>query len=100
MTVQSDMLHEIAATVGGERNKDYGPPRLNLDDRTARLWNTYLMMTRERPLNGMDVCNMMILLKMARTMQDQYVKDSWADIAGYAAAAWEIAHDNLVDPGF
>ena len=100
MSVQSDILREIADVVSGERNKDYGPPRLNLDDRTARLWNTYLMMTRERPINGMDVCNMMILLKMARTMQDHYVKDNWADMAGYAAAAWEIAQDILIDPGF
>lgn len=45
-------------------------------------------------LTGTDVCNMMILLKIARIMENPHIKDNWADIAGYAGAAWEIvAHD-------
>jgi len=97
MSAQSDLLKEVAEIVGGERSKDYGPPGLNLDQRTAILWSTYLRLTTEEwgdtNIGGVDVCNMMILLKMARIMQDHTVKDNYADIAGYAAAAWEIVND-------
>jgi hypothetical protein len=98
MSTQSDLLKEVAETVGGERSRDYGPPSVNLDMRTAQLWATYLRLTHPNGefaypnINGVDVCNMMILLKMARIIEDQTVKDNYADIAGYAAAAWEIVN--------
>ena len=96
MSTQSDLLKEVAEIVGGERSRDYGPPSVNLDERTARLWSTYLRLTTEEwgdsNIGGVDVCNMMILLKMARTIEDKSVKDNYADIAGYAAAAWEIVN--------
>ena len=94
MSTQSDLLKEVAEIVGGERSRDYGPPSLNLDYRTATLWNAYLKVAAPAydSLDGVDVCNMMILLKIARIVEDSKVKDNYADIAGYAAAAWEIVH--------
>ena len=94
MSTQSDLLKEVAEIVGGERSKDYGPPALNLDYRTAILWNAYLKIASPAydSLNGVDVCNMMILVKMARIVESEQKKDNYADIAGYAAAAWEIVH--------
>jgi len=94
MSTQSELLNEVAAIVTGYRSKDYGPPSLNLDYRTASLWNAYLKIAAPAydSLDGVDVCNMMILLKMARIIEDPKVKDNYADIAGYAAAAWEIVH--------
>jgi hypothetical protein len=98
MSIQSDLLKEVSEIVSGARNKDYGPPSVNLDERTARLWTAYLYAIRSKhnyleiDLNGVDVCNMMILLKIARTIEDATVKDNYADIAGYAGAAWEIVH--------
>jgi hypothetical protein len=100
MSVQSDLLNEVASIVSGERNKNYGPPYVNLDQRTARLWTEYLRTDEDiwysRGFDGIDVCNMMILLKMARIMETRNVKDNYADIAGYAAAAWEIANVRAV----
>jgi len=95
VSTQSDLLKEISEIVSGARSKDYGPPGLNLDHRTAGLWNLYLELLdpfSEKNLDGIDVCMMMILVKIARVMQDKSVKDNYADIAGYAAAAWEIEH--------
>lgn len=92
MSMQSDLLRETADIVSGMRNRNYGPPKLNLDIRTAELWNAYLGSMKNAAVTGVDVCNMMILLKIARTMEDATVKDNWADIAGYAAAAWEIVN--------
>jgi len=106
MSKQSDLLREVAEVVAGARNKNYGPPSVNLDQRTAELWQTYLAVKNNNRhqqsgllishISGIDVCNMMILLKMARIMEDWQHKDNYADIAGYAAAAWEIA-DDFVD---
>lgn len=96
MSAQSELLNEVADIVSGARNKDYGPPKLNLDERTARLWTAYMRAKEDiwysAGFDGVDVCNMMILLKMARTMEDDSVKDNYADMAGYAAAAWEIVN--------
>lgn len=92
MSVQSDLLEEVAGIVSGARNRDYGPPGVNLDQRTAALWNVYLSTAPYEQLDGVDVCNLMILLKMARIMEDRHVKDNYADMAGYAAAAWEIVN--------
>jgi hypothetical protein len=92
MSTQSELLNEVAEIVGGERSKDYGPPSVNLDERTAELWNAYFNIKPSPVINGVDVCNLMILLKMARIMEDDRVKDNYADIAGYAAAAWEIVN--------
>ena len=103
MSVQSDLLKEVAEIVAGDRNRNYGPPKVNLDERTAELWNAYFNAMPHSAVDGVDVCNLMILLKMARTMEDRSVKDNYADIAGYAAAAWEIvvpAHDYEEDAPF
>lgn len=92
MSMQGDLLREVSEIVEGNRSRDYGPPSLNLDHRTAKLWNAYLEAIGSfGALDGIDVCNMMILLKMARIMEDSRTKDNYADIAGYAAAAWEIS---------
>jgi hypothetical protein len=98
MSLQSDLLKEVAEIVGGERSRDYGSASINLDQRTASLWNAYLAnLSMNEYLNvqvdGVDVCNLMILLKIARIMESRIVKDNYADIAGYAAAAWEIINE-------
>lgn len=98
MSTQSDLLKEVAEVISGARNRNYGPPSVNLDERTASLWNTYIGLISDKEdwmtwqLDGVDVCNMMILVKMARIMEDRSHKDNYADMAGYAAAAWEIVN--------
>jgi hypothetical protein len=95
MSAQSELLREVADVVAGARNKNYGPPSVNLDDRTAGLWTAYFKAKGNHHIGGIDVCNLMILLKMARTMEDWQHKDNYADMAGYAAAGWEIANDHV-----
>ncbi len=48
---------------------------------TAVLWSSMLGVE----LSGLDVLRMMILLKMARTINSPGHVDSWLDIAGYAS---------------
>jgi hypothetical protein len=47
-----------------------------------------------RTFTGTDVCNLMILVKVARLMEHPTRPhfDSLVDIAGYASTAWESAH--------
>jgi hypothetical protein len=72
------ILEEAEAIVTGPRAIAYGPPRLNLT-RIAALWSTYL----DRPLTAVDVCHMMVLLKVARAMSGVPNRDTLVDIAGY-----------------
>ena len=46
----------------------------------ADMWATYL----DVDVDEGDVCNMMILLKVARNKEGVYTDDNWQDIAGYA----------------
>lgn len=84
------ILQEAQAAVYGDRERSYGHPR---DDfaRIAALWNGYGQARAPRgavllPCGADDVAHMMVLLKMARLMEDPTHRDSWVDIAGYAAA--------------
>jgi len=46
----------------------------------ADMWATYL----DTDVDEGDVCNMMILLKVARNKEGVYTDDNWEDIAGYS----------------
>jgi hypothetical protein len=82
-----NILQEASKDVYGPRQAAYGHPRENFE-RTARLWNGYLFAkgSTDLLLAPEDVAHMMVLLKMARLIQTPDHRDSWVDIAGYAAA--------------
>ena len=89
------ILDAAAAHTKGEREHDYGPPRINLGERTASLFAAYVLgMHDPSSWTATDVCNMMILLKVARLQERPHEPhfDSLVDIAGYASAAWEATH--------
>jgi hypothetical protein len=88
-TERGRLLAEAAKTTEGARGKDYGTPLVNLGERTADLWDAY-MRHRDLPVDGRDVCIMQILVKVARLIESPAHRDSWLDIAGYAASGWEI----------
>lgn len=86
------VLAIAAASTTGERQSDYGHPRVNLGERTAALFAAYVQgMPDPTSWTATDVSNMMILLKVARLQQAPWQPhfDSLVDIAGYASAAWE-----------
>ncbi|AIT13531.1 hypothetical protein SEA_SEMPERFI_58 [Mycobacterium phage SemperFi] len=66
--------------INGQRALDYGDAREN-HERIAGLWNSYKRGTEFTPE---DVAVMMILLKIARFMENGYHNDTVVDIAGYA----------------
>jgi len=88
-TERGRLLAEAAKITEGARGKDYGDPSVNLGERTADLMDAYLR-HRDSEMDGRDVCILQIMVKVARLIESPAHKDSWMDIAAYAAAGWEI----------
>jgi hypothetical protein len=81
------VLEEAHNVIYGEREKTYGDPGKNLRI-IAEYWTTYL---RDKglmlDLEFDDVCNMMVLMKIARLGNTPLHHDSMVDICGYTALA-------------
>ena len=74
------VLEEAHETIYGDREQTYGDPGKNL--RTiASMWSAYL----DKDVTYQDVCNMMVLMKVARLKNTPNHHDSLVDIAGYTA---------------
>ncbi|AOQ28174.1 hypothetical protein SEA_DUDELITTLE_56 [Mycobacterium phage DudeLittle] len=74
------ILTKAEEIINGQRALDYGDALEN-HQRIANLWNTYL---QKNVVDHNDVAMMMILLKIARFMENGYHHDTVVDIAGYA----------------
>jgi hypothetical protein len=77
------ILEEAHKIIYGDREATYGAPGKNLQV-IADFWTTYLNSTA-RELSAEDVCNMMVLLKVARLANTPGHHDSLVDICGYTA---------------
>lgn len=93
--VREGILKEAIDAVNGSREEDYGDAEDNFH-RIAGLWSTYMAskwvnqsadFNPLRWFSAVDVANMLILLKIARTLTGTGKRDNWVDIAGYAACA-------------
>lgn len=75
------VLDEAIRVVYGNRQQNYGHPRVNFK-RIADLWSVIVGTTITPEQTGL----MMVCLKIARLMETPDHRDSYVDIAGYAAA--------------
>jgi hypothetical protein len=80
------LLQKAHEVIYGDRENTYGNPSKNLQQ-IAAYWSIHLSGTTGENivLTPDDVCEMMILLKVARLGNDPTHFDSMLDIAGYAA---------------
>lgn len=78
--MSESILTRAEEIINGQRAKDYGDAREN-HLRIATLWSAYKQGVEFSPE---DVAVMMILLKIARFMENGYHEDTVVDIAGYA----------------
>ena len=78
-----DFLNEAKATIQ-DRGMDYGHPTDNMQ-RTARLLSAYL----EVPIMDYQVAGIMVLVKLARSMESAKV-DTYIDAAAYMAIAGQL----------
>jgi hypothetical protein len=92
---RESILREAINIVCSDRNLQYGEPEDNFSI-IGELWSVYLNAKRVAPtdrieLTAKDASDMLILFKVARSVTATTPKrDTYVDIAGYAACAGEI----------
>jgi hypothetical protein len=79
------LLSDAIDTVTVDRQKDYGEAEDSFSD-IARLWSVIL----HEDVSSKEVALCMIALKIARCNNGDYKRDSWLDIAGYAALGSQL----------
>lgn len=81
-----NILKEAEEIIYGDRENTYGHPAKNLVT-IAALWKQYLYAKYNVTLNidYQDVCNLMVLMKIARLCNSPTHRDSKVDICGYMA---------------
>ena len=89
---RADILHSAESAINGGRADDYGEPSDNYR-RIAGLWTAYLDERLSSPLTEADVALMSILVKAARLIVSPDHRDSWVDVAGYAATGYDVVAD-------
>ena len=91
------VLDTAKEVIYGDREATYGDPGKNLRV-IADYWNTYLIAKGFDFLEGLDyddVCNMMVLLKIARLGNTPGHLDSLVDICGYTALQERVKNAHL-----
>jgi hypothetical protein len=80
----ASILHEADALINGVKEQEYGHPKKNLND-IANFWSSYLgaKFGRDTAVTATDVCQMMALLKMARSLNGPYKHDTILDEVSY-----------------
>lgn len=82
--IRADILERTKEVVTKERLTYYGDPE-NAFAKVADYWTDYVR--GKECLSEIDVCMMMILLKIARAEENPTHLDNFVDMAGYAACA-------------
>ena len=85
--VQARTASEAVALVHGSRWDAYGPPEGTMG-RVAALWAAYL----GHPVTMRDACQMMVLLKVARSRHAGGSHDTFVDQVAYSLLAENATH--------
>jgi hypothetical protein len=101
-TTAADICAEAARLVGGDRAVTHGDASINFQN-TADIWTAILRAKMRNQgttgavdfasyaLSALDVANMLEAFKIARRYSGSHNPDDYADGAGYAGCAGEIA---------
>ena len=89
-SVAADILQEAARIVDGERELYHGSKERSFT-MVASLWSVYLQDKGAPSISTVDVAQMMVLLKIARSVCGEPVRDHFLDQAGYSAIAGELS---------
>lgn len=85
------LLSEATELVTGDRNNSYGPPTQDFQ-RSSEALNAYGYRGPDgRLLQAHDIAIMVMSVKLSRLMWTPQKRDSWVDVAGYAACGYECA---------
>jgi len=84
------ILHEGASLTSGERDKEYGPPAINMAAAGALKAAFREHMTRDISLAELEALDM-VMTKLGRLATGTPKRDTYVDAATYVAIAGEIA---------
>ena len=87
--VRREILEEAAELTCGDRNNQYGPPTQDFDRVAKMLSALGYQKARGHEIEPHDVAIIMACLKLSRLMWSPEKRDSWVDLAGYAACGYE-----------
>ena len=91
------ILAEAMEITSKDRNQAYGPPEQNFRN-IANLWMSYFQAQgHDFKIWPADVAALMILMKVARLSTNQGHKDSWVDVAGYAACGFDAYSSSSIN---
>lgn len=91
LSIRGEVLAEANSIVNGARAQTYGGPEDSFKT-IAALWGAYKGDTGA--FTTSDVAIMLALLKVARLKNSPDHRDSWVDLAGYAACGAECGLKN------
>lgn len=85
---KESILQEAERIINGERRVEYGDAR-DCFALISNLWTEYSIdkLKDDTSISAHDVAMMMCLMKIARTTTGAKKRDTYVDIAGYAALA-------------
>jgi hypothetical protein len=90
-SMRASVLDEAKELVTGDRNNHYGPPHQDFARTAGALTALGYRGPDGRNLEAHDVAIMVGMVKMSRLMWTPRKRDSWVDLAGYAACGYEAA---------
>lgn len=85
----SSILEEAEQLIHGDRQRDYGSARESFG-RIADFWTTYLGPNLVRHLTPLNVAQMMVLLKVSRSVTSSK-RDTFVDQAAYSDLAYTLS---------
>jgi hypothetical protein len=86
---RAKLLREAERLVTNDRNNSYGPPTQDFD-RSSGILNALGYRKNEgQLLQAHDIAIIVSAVKLSRLMWSPEKRDSWVDIAGYAACGYE-----------
>jgi hypothetical protein len=88
--IRRKLLEEAAEIVSKDRAQEYEEPEQSFGT-IAKLWDVYLKAKLDPTITPADVSLLMVLLKVARLINNPTHWDSTMDIAGYAACLADVA---------
>lgn len=83
---RSKFLTEVDRTINGERSESYGDPSIGFS-KTAEMFNSIT----GADITPVDVVIFNVCQKLERLSNSPSHRDSWLDIAGYAALGSEVS---------
>lgn len=96
--IRQQLLEQAITVVMKDRNASYEEPEQSFTT-ISKLWDVYLSAKVDPTIGPADVSLMMILLKVARLINNPGHYDSALDVAGYAACLADVAQqDAKPDP--